>query len=263
MVTYLNKRYYLYITFIRDGRLMRDKKVLIVEDDKKIAILLSDYLAMAGFKTAVINQGDKVIPEVRNNPPDLIILDVMLPGKDGITICSEIRTFSKVPILMCTAMTEEIDRILGLEIGADDYICKPFRPREVVARVKAVLRRIPDDQCESVLTVGPIIIKSLSHAVTISGKQLDLTPNEFELLKTMATHPGRVFTRSDLVSILKRSCHGGDIRIIDTHMKNLRKKIEYNYERPDIIKTVYGIGYSLDVSSDAIERSEFHMHNLH
>jgi len=242
---------------------MAAKKVLIVEDDKKIADLLSDYLTMAGFKTSVLNHGDEVIPEVRNNPPDLIILDVMLPGKDGITICSEIRTFSKVPILICTAMTQEIDRILGLEIGADDYICKPFSPREVVARVKAVLRRFPDDQNESVLAVGPIIIKSLSHTVIISGKQLDLTPNEFELLKTMAAYPGRVFTRSDLVSILKRNCHGGDIRIIDTHMKNLRKKIEDRSEHADIIKTVYGIGYSLDVSSDAFEQKESQMNSLH
>jgi two-component system response regulator BaeR len=242
---------------------MIDKKVLIAEDDKKIAILLSDYLAMAGFNVSVINRGDEVIHEVRKNPPNLIILDVMLPGKDGITICNEIRSFSKVPILICTAMTQELDRILGLEIGADDYVCKPFSPREVVARVKAILRRIPADPDDSVLAVGPIIIKSLSHTVTVSGKQLDLTPNEFQLLKTMAASPGRVFTRSDLVSILKRNCHRGDSRIVDTHMKNLRKKIEDTSVHANIIKTVYGIGYSLEVLSGSYEQRESHLNSLH
>ncbi len=242
---------------------MTDKRVLVVEDDKKIASILEDYLTMSGFNVSVLNRGDEVIPEVKKNPPDLIILDVMLPGKDGITICSELRAFSAVPILICTARNDEIDRILGLEIGADDYICKPFSPREVVARVKAVLRRVPDDQNESVLAAGPIMIKSLSHTATVSGKQLDLTPNEFELLKTMAANPGRVFARSDLVAILKRKCQGADIRIIDSHMKNLRKKIEDRSEPADFIKTVYGIGYSLDVSSCASQQKEPRTKSLH
>jgi two-component system response regulator BaeR len=265
MASYVIRCYCLYpIEIVRNSVLklmkpMTGNKVLIVEDDKKIALLLVDYLTMSGFKVSVLNRGEKVIPEVRNNAPDLIILDIMLPGKDGISVCSEIRTFSKVPILICTAMTEEIDRILGLEIGADDYICKPFSPREVVARVKAVLRRVPNDPDDSVLAVGPIIIKSLCHTVTVSGKQLGLTPNEFELLRAMAAHPGRVFTRADLVLILKRNCNGVDIRIVDTHMKNLRKKIEDTSEHANIIKTVYGIGYSLDLSSGVFEQKESQM----
>lgn len=236
---------------------MAEKKVLIVEDDIKIANLIGDYLTTSGFKISILVRGDGVVDEVRNNPPDLIILDVMLPGKDGISICSEIRSFSKVPILFCSARIDDIDRILGLEIGADDYISKPFSPREVVARVKAVLRRTaPYIENESELVAGPIVIRPESHRATIFGKQLDLTPNEFELLKILAAHPGKTFTRNHLASNLKGYDQESNLRIIDSHMKNLRKKIDNCSPDINIIKTIYGVGYSIDVSPDAFERKE-------
>ena len=237
-------------------KLMENKKVLIVEDDKKIADLLSDYLVMAEFNVSVLNRGDGVIDEVRRNPPDLIILDVIIPGKDGISICNEIRSFSKVPIMFCSAKTEVIDRILGLEIGADDYICKPFSPREVVVRVKAILKRFADNQDERMLIVGPIIIKSERHEATISGRQLNLTPVEFDLLKILAIHPHKVLKRNDLLSNLKRCDPECKVRNIDSHMKNLRKKIDDVSPGANIIRTVYGIGYSLDVLSEAFEHNE-------
>ena len=230
---------------------MAEKKVLIVEDDIKIAYIMRDYLAMSGFEVIVLDRGDGVVDEVRNNPPDLIILDIMLPGKDGISICSEIRSFSKVPILFCSARIDDIDRILGLEIGADDYICKPFSPREVAARVKAVLRRTSYVDNESELVAGPIMISPESHRATIFGKQLDLTPNEFELLKIMATNPGKTFTRNHLASNLKGYDEENNLRIIDSHMKNLRKKIDNCSPGVNLIKTVYGVGYSIDTSSNA------------
>jgi two-component system, OmpR family, response regulator BaeR len=226
---------------------MKDKKVLIVEDDKKIADLLTDYLIREGFNVSVLNQGDGVTAEVRNNPPDLIILDIMLPGKDGLSICSEIRSFSKVPIVICTAKIDEIDRVLGLEIGADDYICKPFSPREVVARVKAVLRRLVDNQDVQMMVIGPIIIKPDSHNATIFDKQLNLTPVEFELLKILAIHPHKVFERNDLISNLKGCDPECNVRVIDSHMKNLRKKIDDISPGTNIIRTVYGMGYSLEL----------------
>jgi len=230
---------------------MEDKKVLIVEDDKKIADLLNDYLTMSGFNVSVLNRGDGVVAEIKKNVPDLIILDIMLPGKDGITLCTEIRSFSKVPIMFCSAKIEEIDRVLGLEIGADDYICKPFSPREVVVRVKAVLRRLADNQDERMLVIGPIIIKQDSHNAAIFGKQLNLTPNEFELLKILTIYPHKVFNRSDLMSNFKRYDPKCNIRTIDSHMKNLRKKIEEVSPGANVIRTVYGTGYSLNVSTDA------------
>lgn len=228
---------------------MVGNKVLIVEDDKKIAELLKDYFTGSGFNASILTSGNGVVTEVKSNPPDIIILDIMLPIKDGMTICKEIREFSNVPILMLTAKVEEIDRVLGLELGADDYICKPFSPREVVARVKAIFRRAtPDKQVEEKLVAGPITITPDSHNVTIEGKPLRLTPNEFELLKLMASRPDYVFTRNDLVSYLQGYDFEGSERIIDSHIKNMRKKIDEAIPGNSLIQTIYGIGYSLNVS---------------
>jgi two-component system, OmpR family, response regulator BaeR len=227
------------------------KNILIVDDDKKIVDLLTDYLKREEFSVSVLNRGDTVIDEVKSNLPDLILLDIMLPGKDGITICREIRSFSNVPILICSAKTDEIDRILGLEIGADDYICKPFSTREVVARVKNILRRLCDNQDESMLVAGPIKIKLDDHIATIFGKQLYLTPNEFTLLKILATRPGKVFTRNDLITNLKDSDFKGRTRTIDTHIRNLRKKISNISPEVNIIRTFYRTGYSFDIFSNA------------
>ena len=227
---------------------MTEPKILIVEDDKKIAELLGDYLKEAGFKTSALRRGDTVIHEVRYNPPDLIILDIMLPGKDGMTICRELRTFSSIPILILTAKVEEIDRILGLELGADDYVCKPFSPRELVTRVKAILRRTYTDPTESELAAGPITINPDRHNVTIAGETLRLTPIEFELLKLMVSRPYNVFTRSDFFSSVQGYDFDGSERVIDSHIKNLRKKIDEIMPEKNLIRTVYGIGYSLNLS---------------
>jgi len=227
---------------------MNRLKILIVEDDTKITELLSDYLKLADFNVSVLTRGDTVISDVRLNPPDAILLDIMLPGKDGMTICREIRSFSNVPILMFTAKVEEIDRLLGLELGADDYICKPFSPREVVARIKAVLRRSNPEPTEEIMVAGPIAINPDSHKATVGAADLRLTPNEFELLKILISMPGRVFTRSDFVSKIQGYNFNGYDRTIDSHIKNLRKKIDSILPGNNIIQTVYGIGYSFSAS---------------
>ena len=225
-------------------------KILVVEDEKKINELLKEYLVKAGYMVSVLDHGDRVIPEVKSNSPDLIILDIMLPGKDGIAICQEIRSFSKVPILMLTARVDEIDRLLGLELGADDYVCKPFSPREVVARVKAILRRfghneyMPDEK----VIAGPVTIDPVNYNATIEGKRLRLTPNEFEILKLMASQPAEVFKRSDLISNIHGYESKDSERTIDSHIKNLRKKIDEVLPGNTLIRTVYGMGYSLSFS---------------
>jgi DNA-binding response OmpR family regulator len=223
---------------------MVNHKVLIVEDDKRIAELLRDYLIHANYDVSTLHNGNAVTYEVRKNPPDAILLDLMLPGKDGLTIFKEIRSFSRVPILILTAKVEEIDRLIGLELGADDYICKPFSPKEVVARIKSILRRsTPEER----LVAGPITIKPESHTVTIGGSTIHLTPNEFELLKILISRPDFVFTRSDLVSKIQGYDFDGHDRTIDSHIKNLRKKISDSLPGKDIIESGYGIGYKFNL----------------
>ena len=192
-------------------------RILIVEDEPKLGQLLIDYLQAAGYAPALINHGDKVLPYVRQTPPHLILLDLMLPGTDGLTLCREIRRFSDVPVVMVTAKIEEIDRLLGLEIGADDYICKPYSPREVVARVKTILRR-----CKPLL---------------------DLTPAEFRLLKTLSQEPGKVFSREQLLNHLYDDYRVVTDRTIDSHIKNLRRKLEALDAEQSFIRAVYGVGY--------------------
>ncbi len=205
--------------------MVSQRKVLIVEDDPKIAQLLKDYLEQDGFVVTTLSRGDTVVHDVRAHPPDLIFLDIMLPGKDGLTLCREIRGFSNVPIIVLTAKVEEIDRLLGLELGADDYICKPFSPREVVARVKAVLRRTHPESIEEKLVAGSITLDIAGHYATIHDVDLQLTPNEFGLLKVLMARPGRVYTRGDLVSRVQGYDFEGYDRTIDSHIKNLRKKL--------------------------------------
>ena len=218
-------------------------RVLIVEDETKIAELLRDYLKAASFAVSCLYQGDGVISAVKDNPPDLMLLDVMLPGKDGMEICRAIRKFSNVPIIMITARVEEIDRLIGLELGADDYICKPFSPREVVARVKAVLRRFHPEPDAKRLAAGPISLNEETRQVTIYNEELKLTPSEFGLLKVMMTYPGRVFSRNELINKVQGYDFEGYDRTIDTHVKNLRKKIALRLAGEEIISTVYGAGY--------------------
>ena len=224
---------------------MTHKHILIVEDEQKIAALLKEYLEKAAYRADILGRGDQAVAQVRKSSPDLMLLDIMLPGLDGMAVCREVRKFSDIPIIMITAKVEEIDRLLGLEIGADDYICKPFSPREVVARVKAVLRRIHPEPATKNLAIGPIAIDEASHQARVNGKALELTPNEFRLLQVLISQPGRVFSRDELLARVQGyDCEGYD-RTIDSHIKNLRKKIAACLPGQDIITTVYGIGYKL------------------
>jgi len=229
---------------------MTSRHILIVEDEEKIASLLGDYLKAAGFRTSTQNNGDRVIAQIKKDPSDLILLDIMLPGKDGMQLCREIRQFSNIPIIMITAKVEEIDRLLGLEFGADDYICKPFSPREVVARVKAIFRRLNAEPVTHNLVVGSISLDYKTHQVMIDKQVLNLTPNEFGLLKIMMSQPNRVFSRNELINQVQGYDFEGYDRTIDSHIKNLRKKIAQRLPGQEIISTVYGVGYKFSASFD-------------
>lgn len=224
---------------------MTGERILIVEDEPKIARMLKDYLEQSNFAVDHLDRGDKVVAEIKLHPPSLVLLDIMLPGVDGIEICREVRKFSTVPIIMVTARVEEVDRLVGLEIGADDYVCKPFSPREVVARIKAVLRRTRTTDLQERLIVGPIVLDERSREVTVEERALSLTPSEFELLKVLMGRPGRVFSRSELLDRVQGYQFEGYDRTIDTHIKNLRKKVGAVLPKKDIIQTVYGVGYKL------------------
>ncbi|MGB5750387.1 MAG: response regulator [Desulfobacterales bacterium] len=230
---------------------MTTKHILIVEDEPKIAKLIGDYLEKAGFKTVRLERGDKVIPFIKRDRPDLILLDIMLPGMEGTDVCREIRKFANIPIIMITARVEEIDRLIGLELGADDYICKPFSPREVVARVKAVLRRaFPKPDAKKRLTAGLLTLEEDAHQVLIGSQNLDLTPSEFGLLRAFMSYPERVFSRSELLDKVQGYQFEGYDRTIDSHVKNLRKKIAVIIPDKEIISTVYGIGYKFNMPAD-------------
>ncbi|MGH1500873.1 two-component system response regulator BaeR [Yersinia proxima] len=216
--------------------------VLIVEDEPKLGQLLVDYLQAAGYSTQWLTNGAEVVAAVRQSPPAIILLDLMLPGSDGISICREIRRFSDVPIMMVTAKTEEIDRLLGLEIGADDYICKPYSPREVVARVKTILRRC-QQQREQPSESAPLLIDESRFQASYQDHLLELTPAEFRLLKILATQPGHVFSREQLLNNLYDDYRVVTDRTIDSHIKNLRRKLEALDGEKPFIRAVYGMGY--------------------
>lgn len=226
-------------------------KILIVEDEIKLAQLMIDYLSLDGFDCHTLNNGDLVIDWVKQNQPQFILLDLMLPGKDGISLCREIRNFSNVPIIIVTARVEEMDRLLGLELGADDYICKPFSPREVVARVKSVLRRSHFEAIESneanVESTPPksIIIDSEKFIAIVHGQEMELTPIEFRLLDLLSQSPNRVFSREYLMNNVYIDNRVVSDRTMDSHIKNLRKKIKKASEGKIIISTVYGVGYKM------------------
>jgi two-component system, OmpR family, response regulator BaeR len=228
----------------------RKLNILVVEDEKKIVDLLQDYLEQSGFAVTSHERGNQVVAHVRNKTTDLILLDIMLPDMNGMEICREIRRFSNIPIIMITARVEEIDRLIGLELGADDYICKPFSPREVVARVKAVLRRINSVQERKTFTLGSIALDEEKHVASIKGQELKLTPIEFGLLKTLMSHPDRIFTRNELVRTVSGYEFEGYDRTIDSHIKNLRKKISNQLPEQQVISTIYGFGYRFNSSSE-------------
>lgn len=222
----------------------KKERILIVEDERRIAEILNDYLSQSGYEVDHQDRGDKIVELVKKNPPSLILLDVMLPGGDGLEICREIRKFSDVPIIIVSARIDELDRLLGLELGADDYICKPFSPREVVARVKAVFRRSRSaPEAESKL----INIDDEKNRITVNGVVLDLTPTEFRLLKLFASKPGRVFSRNQLLELCYQQEQLVFDRVIDSHVKNVRKKLSKVLPGQELIHAVYGVGYRYEV----------------
>lgn len=223
-----------------------NNKVLIVEDEPKLASVLADYLRVSGFESLTLGNGVDVVPWVREHKPDLILLDLMLPGRDGMEICKDIRTFSQVPIIMVTARVEEIDRILGLELGADDYICKPFSPREVIARVKTVLRRIND--VYTAQSQG-LVLDEDRYKATLYGHDLKLTAVEFKLLQFMAANPGRIFGRQQLMDKIYPDERNVSDRTIDSHIKKLRRKIEAVDAVANFIHSVYSVGYKFEPKS--------------
>jgi two-component system response regulator BaeR len=229
-------------------------RILVVEDEPKLAEVLRTYLQAAGFEVECVADGLKVMASVEGTMPDLVLLDLMLPGRDGLDVCRDIRAHAPIPIIMVTARTEEIDRLLGLELGADDYICKPYSPREVVARVKAVLRRSqahpePASACEAV----GLEIEPSAYLARLDGVGLDLTPVEFRLLALLASHPGRIFSRDQVLDGLYDDHRVVTDRAVDSHVKNLRRKLAQVRPGHDLIRAVYGVGYRLDLLADADE----------
>ncbi|MBV8625548.1 MAG: response regulator [Herbaspirillum sp.] len=229
-------------------------EILIVEDEPKLAELLQKYLAAAGYGARHVARGDQALEAVRERRPDLILLDIMLPGMDGWEICRQLRTFSDVPVLMLTARAEEEDRLRGLELGADDYISKaPFSPREIVARVKAMLRRnshlqrLGEQVDRPDASSSPLQIDELRHQASVRGEVLNLTPLELRLLKTFAAAPGQVFSREQLLNHLHDDDRSVTDRAIDTHIKNLRRKLEPFFPGHNAIQAVYGVGYCFEL----------------
>jgi len=220
--------------------------VLVVEDEARIANLLRDYLSQAGCDAHWLDNGTDVVSWVQVHSPDLVLLDLMLPGKDGLAVCRELRQFSQLPIIMLTAKVDEIDRILGLELGADDYICKPFSPREVVARVKASLRRAAMTRSDPATAYPGLTIDNDKFSARIDGRELELTPVEFRLLALFASAPGRVFSRDQLIGHIYVDGRVVSERTVDSHVKNLRQKIANIVGTDEMIRSIYGVGYKLD-----------------
>ena len=219
-------------------------RILVVDDEPRIVKLARDYLERSGYQVLGAGDGLSALGIGRREKPDLIVLDLMLPGMDGLDVCRALRRESSVPIIMLTARAEESDQLIGLELGADDYITKPFSPRTLVARVRAVLRRAQGQlEPQALIRVGDLEIDPGAHTAHWQGNPVHLTPNEFEVLLALASRPGQVFTRAQLVGKLHGVAYEGYDRSIDSHIKNLRRKIEPDPNRPQYILTVYGLGY--------------------
>lgn len=228
------------------------QRVLIVEDEPKILALLDEYLRASGYETECLSDGNDAVRTVREHAPDIVLLDVMLPGKSGLDICRDLRGFSQVPIIMITARVEELDRLLGLGLGADDYICKPFSPREVVARVQAVLRRVraatghTTDSDAAANEYGGVVLDQEAMRARVDGEALDLTPVEFRLLHLLLGKPGRVFARNQIMDAVYTDGRVVSDRTMDTHVKNLRRKLAPFLQGRELIHSVYGVGYRLE-----------------
>lgn len=231
--------------------------ILVVEDEIKLAGLLRTYLEAASYVVRCVADGLEVMPVVREWQPDLVLLDLMLPGRDGLDVCRDIRAESSIPVIMMTARTDEIDRLLGLELGADDYICKPYSPREVVARVKAVLRRYQATQSSTAAPLdaadGALCIQPDAWRASLDGVALDLTPVEFRLLTLLASQPGRIFSRDQVLDGLYDDHRVVTDRAVDSHVKNLRRKLAEVRPDDELIRSVYGVGYRLELPLDKEE----------
>jgi DNA-binding response OmpR family regulator len=220
------------------------KTIMIVDDEKRLVSLVESYLAQEGYRVVSANNGKEALPIASHEKPDLIILDIMMPEMDGYGFMREHRKEMDTPIILLTARVDDDERVIGLELGADDYITKPFRPRELVARVRAVLRRAGKTEPQGkMLQVADITLDRDMREVTVASKSVDLTPSEFDLMTALMTSPGRVFSRLDLLDIIQGVRYEGYERTIDTHIKNLRAKIESDPRSPQYIETVYGVGY--------------------
>jgi len=217
-------------------------RIAIVEDEPELAALVADYARAAGYDPDLFDDGAQALGAFRDAQPDLVVLDLMLPGLDGLGVCRALRAFSQVPVIMVTARVEEIDRLLGLEAGADDYLCKPFSPRELMARIKAILRR--SGHAAAVLAVD-----SAAHRIAVHGKPLDLTPSEYGILAALVRRPGQVFSRAQLLDLAREGNASLDVtdRAIDSHIKNLRRKLEAVLPGVEAIHSIYGLGYRFDL----------------
>ena len=213
--------------------------ITIVEDEPELAALVADYARAAGFVPTLFADGAEALAAIRAAVPSLIVLDLMLPGLDGLSLCREVRAFSTVPIVMVTARVEEIDRLLGLELGADDYLCKPFSPRELIARIKAILRR-------SGAANSPLSVDAAARRASVHGRLPDLTPTEFDLLAALVRRPGQVFSRAQLLALAHQDNLEVTDRAVDSHIKNLRRKIEAAAPGLEPIRSIYGLGYRFD-----------------
>jgi DNA-binding response OmpR family regulator len=222
------------------------KKILIVDDEPKIAEICQDYLKAAGYEVVTAMTGPAGLAAARREKPDLVVLDLMLPEMDGLDVCRALRRESDVPIIMLTARVEETDKLIGLEIGADDYITKPFSPRELVARVRVVLRRVSGDPASDVIRAGEVSLDRARYEVNLPGRTLPLTPTEFEILATLMSQPGRIFSRAQLLKAAHGVAFESYERAIDSHIRNLRRKLESSDGGPDYIVTVHGVGYKFE-----------------
>jgi two-component system, OmpR family, alkaline phosphatase synthesis response regulator PhoP len=224
---------------------MAGKKVLVVDDDVKTVELVKLYLNRDGYRVITSSEGNEALRLARENSPDLIVLDLMLPGIGGLDICRILREESDVPIIILTALTTDDDRLKGLDIGADDYVTKPFSPRELAARVRAVLRRLPGERGPEKIEHGGLTVDFLKHEALLEGKPLTLTPIEFKLLGALVKEPGRVFSRAQIIDKALGHDFNGFDRTIDVHILKLRRKLEPDPHRPRYLKTIYGAGYKL------------------
>lgn len=221
--------------------------ILVVDDEPQIVKVLCGYLEQAGFRVVTANDGLLAIAQYKHEKPSLVLLDLNLPKLDGNDVARRLRGLSNVPIIMITARLEETDRLIGLELGADDYIVKPFSPREVVARVRAVLRRVEAPAAPpDIVRVADIVIDLTRHTITRDEKPIELTPTEFGLLLTLAREPGRVFTRLQMLETVQGDAFEGYERTVDAHIKNLRLKLERDSKKPEYILTVFGVGYKFN-----------------